>query len=237
MKIDTTYRTQEEEIMDDFSLEGEELRRALDNIAGINRLLGGNRLTLDGVKQLLAKADKSMPISIVDVGCGNGDMLRMLARYGSERKLKLNLIGIDANQFTVNYAQKLSEEYSNIVYRCLDIFTDEFAAMEYDIVLCTLTLHHFKDEEILKIISIFNESAKTGVVINDLERSSLAYRLFGLIGRVFSLNRMAREDGLTSILRGFKKNELRQFADKLNIKNCSIRWKWAFRYQWIISKI
>jgi 2-polyprenyl-3-methyl-5-hydroxy-6-metoxy-1,4-benzoquinol methylase len=237
MKIDTTYRTQEEEIMDDFSLEGEELRLALDNIAGINRLLGGNRLTLDGVKQLLAKADKSMPISIVDVGCGNGDMLRMLARYGIEQRLKLNLIGVDANQFTIHYAHKLSAEYPNIVYRCLNIFTDEFAAMEYDIVLCTLTLHHFKEEQILKIISIFNKNAKTGVVINDLERSSLAYRLFGVVGRVFSLNRMAREDGLTSILRGFKKNELRQFADKLNIKNSSIRWKWAFRYQWIISKI
>jgi hypothetical protein len=48
---------------------------------------------------------------------------------------------------------------------------------------------------------------------------------------------MSREDGLTSILRGFKKEELIQFSEKLSFKNYKIHWKWAFRYQWIISKI
>jgi hypothetical protein len=48
---------------------------------------------------------------------------------------------------------------------------------------------------------------------------------------------MSREDGLVSILRGFKKNELEEFSKKLSLKNYTIRWKWAFRYQWIITKI
>jgi hypothetical protein len=54
---------------------------------------------------------------------------------------------------------------------------------------------------------------------------------------VFRLNEMSREDGLTSILRGFKKEELIHFSKKLSFKNYKIHWKWAFRYQWIISKI
>ena len=69
-----------------------------------------------------------------------------------------------------------------------------------------------------------------------MHRSVVAYRLFQALCFVFQLNAMSREDGLTSILRGFKKEDLEEFSKKLNFKNDTIRWKWAFRYQWIITK-
>ncbi|MFV8364432.1 methyltransferase domain-containing protein [Flavobacterium sp. ZT3P35] len=236
MAINTTHRTSASEIMDDFELEGEELKDALDKIAKINQLLGGNRLTLKGVQELL-KQSKKVEIVIVDVGCGNGDMLRTLADFGKKNNLKFQLIGIDANNFTVKHAQKLSENYSNIKYRCEDIFDKEFKVLKYDILLCTLTLHHFNDDEIMYLLDVFYTNAATGIVINDLHRNLIAYRLFQALCFVFRLNTMSREDGLTSILRGFKKKELLQFSKKLNFKNYKIHWKWAFRYQWIISKI
>jgi hypothetical protein len=100
-----------------------------------------------------------------------------------------------------------------------------------------LTLHHFKEEEINQLLQTFYSNAAIGIVINDLQRSALAYRLFQGLCFVFQLNEMSREDGLTSILRGFKKNELESFSKKLKFSNYKIHWKWAFRYQWIISKI
>lgn len=236
MGINTDYRTLETEIMDDFSLQGGELQEALDKIASINQLLGGNKLTLHGIKKLLKESNRSQTIVIADVGCGNGDMLRMLANFGLKNKLNFKLIGIDANAFTINYAETLSNEYSNIEYLCVDIFSEDFKTLKYDIVLCTLTLHHFSNEQILNIITTFNNNAEVGIVINDLHRSKLAYGLFKMIGVIFNLNRMSREDGLVSILRGFKKNELEEFSKKLNFKNYTISWKWAFRYQWIIAK-
>lgn len=236
MALNTKYRTQEAEIMDDFSLQGEELREALDQIARINQLLGGNKVILQGIKGLLKQSHQAKTISIADVGCGNGDMLRMLAKFAQKNKLSFQLTGIDANEFTINYAKKLSQEYANIEYKCVDIFSEDFKAMKYDIILCTLTLHHFTNEQILKIISIFNNNAETGIIINDLHRSKTAYRLFEMICVVFNLNSMSREDGLISILRGFRKKELEEFSKKLNFKNYTINWKWAFRYQWIITK-
>ncbi|KUJ61272.1 methyltransferase [Flavobacteriaceae bacterium CRH] len=236
MALNTQHRTQETEIMDDFSLQGEELRATLDQIAHINQSLGGNKVTLNGIKKLLKQSDTSKTITITDIGCGNGDMLRMLAKFGKNNNLNFKLIGIDANHFTINYAKTLSSEYSNIEYQCVDIFSESFKAIKYDIVLCTLTLHHFTNAEILNIITIFNNNAKVGIIVNDLHRSKLAYRLFELIGIVFNLTKMSREDGLVSILRGFKKNELHEFSKKLNLKNYTINWKWAFRYQWIIAK-
>jgi 2-polyprenyl-3-methyl-5-hydroxy-6-metoxy-1,4-benzoquinol methylase len=237
MSLKTKYRTDKPEIMDDFAMEGEVLREALDKIAKINQLLGGNKLTLLGVKSLIYKVPKTAVITIVDVGCGNGDMLRNLADYGLKNNLNFKLIGIDANNFTINHALKLSENYSNISYRCEDIFDKAFSELKYDIVLCTLTLHHFKESEIFDIMNVFHTNAAFGVVVNDLQRSSLAYRLFQSLCLVFKLNAMSREDGLISILRGFKKKELIDFSEKLNFSNYTIKWKWAFRYQWIISKI
>lgn len=236
MGIDITYRTKEAEIMDDFLMEGEELRVALDKIAHINKLLGGNTLTLKAVKRLVQQMDKTAVITIADIGCGNGDMLRLLADYGKKDNLKFNLIGIDANQYTVDYAEKLSNKYDNITYECLDIFKPEFAVLQYDIVLCTLTLHHFEDGDIETILNTFYKNATSGIIINDLHRSKTAYRLFSLIGQVFHLGEMAKQDGLISILRGFKKQDLEAFSKRLGFKKYSITWRWAFRYEWIIYK-
>jgi 2-polyprenyl-3-methyl-5-hydroxy-6-metoxy-1,4-benzoquinol methylase len=236
MPINTQYRTDEPEIMDNFAMEGEELRDALDKIAKINQLLGGNLLTLRGVRHLIATVPQSKMITIVDVGCGNGDMLRVLANYGLKNKLNFQLIGIDANSFTINHARKLSKNYPNISYQCEDIFEKPFQELKCDIVLCTLTLHHFKDGEIIQLMTVFNQNASIGIVINDLHRNKMAYRLFQVLCFAFQLNDMPRKDGLTSILRGFKKEELVRFSEKLNLKSYKIQWKWAFRYQWIVYK-
>ena len=236
MAVNTQYRSEDPEIMDDFAIEGEILRDALDKIAKINQLLGGNQLTLQGVRSLIVTIPKSSEISIVDVGCGNGDMLRTLANFGLKHNLNFRLIGIDANNFTINHAKKLSKNFSNIEYRCEDIFSESFGELKYDIVLCTLTLHHFKNDEIIRLMTIFNMNSRIGIVINDLHRNVLAYRLFQGLCFAFQLNTMSREDGLVSILRGFKKEELVHFSEKLNLTNYKIQWKWAFRYQWIIRK-
>ncbi len=236
MILNTQYRSTEPEIMDDFAMEGEILRDALDKIAKINQLLGGNLLTLRGIQDLVPKIPNKTEIAIVDVGCGNGDMLRSLADYGLKNNLNFRLTGIDANNFTINHARKLSSQYPNISFRCEDVFEKDFTELKYDIVLCTLTLHHFKEDEIIQLMTIFNANSRVGIVINDLHRSAISYRLFQVLCFVFRLNSMSREDGLVSILRGFKKNELVHFSKKLKLSNYKIQWKWAFRYQWIIKK-
>jgi 2-polyprenyl-3-methyl-5-hydroxy-6-metoxy-1,4-benzoquinol methylase len=231
--VDTRYRSDAEEIMDDFSMEGEVLRDALDKIASINVLLGGNKVTLQGVRSLIRQSDPNKEISILDVGCGNGDMLRTLAAYAKRHNLKFRLHGIDANEFTVSHARSLSAAYQNISYSTSDIF-DYNLSERYDIILCTLTLHHFKDPQLLELIGYFERQAKLGLIINDLHRSALAYYLFQAICFIFRLNDMSREDGLVSILRGFKKRDLQSYSKQLNFKDYSVQWKWAFRYQWIV---
>ena len=163
-------------------------------------------------------------------------MLRMISKFGKENNWKFQLIGIDANEATIRHAKKCSTEFDNITYLGEDIFLYDFSKYNIDIALITLTLHHFKDDEILKIMRVILNLVKKGIVVNDLQRSKLAYRLFQAIIYIFRLEKMTAEDGLISILRGFKREDLEQFSKDLGLKKYSIKWKWAFRYQWIIEK-
>jgi 2-polyprenyl-3-methyl-5-hydroxy-6-metoxy-1,4-benzoquinol methylase len=163
-------------------------------------------------------------------------MLRMLSKYGKDHNLNFKLIGIDANEATIRHAEKCSINFENISYLAEDIFLYDFSKFSIDIALITLTLHHFKNDEIIKIMKVIFNLVKKGIVVNDLQRSKLAYRLFQAIIFIFRLEKMTANDGLISILRGFKKEDLEKFSKNLGIKKYSIRWKWAFRYQWIIEK-
>ena len=237
MPINTTQRTTDDEIMDDFDMEGDVLRDALDKIATINQWLGGNKITLDGIQGLIQHQPKDREISIIDVGCGNGDMCRAIAQFARQQSRIVRIVGIDANLYTINYAKKLSADYHNVSYAVMNVFDEPFSELTYDVAVCTLTLHHFTETDILMLMRQFTNKARLGVVINDLQRSALAYRLFQLICFVFRLNPMTKADGLVSILRGFKRSELAYFSKQLAVKKYSITWRWAFRYQWIIETL
>ena len=234
MFINTTNRSTKIEIMDDLDMSGETLINSLDQLANINKWLGGNKTTIDSLKTILKNNPKDKTISIVDLGCGNGDMLRKVAHFGRKNGYKFDLLGIDANQATLDYAIQLSANFPEITYKKEDVLSKEFATHTYDIAMCTLFLHHFEDPIALDFIQTLLKNAKIGVVINDLHRHWLAYYLFKLLTSVVG-NEMTKEDGLTSILKAFKRQDLDRFSKKINFKS-TITWRWAFRYQWIINK-
>ena len=232
--VDTSNRSSKTEIMDDFTLEGVLLRDTLDKLEIINRLLGGNSVTISGLKKILKNQSKNKTITIVDLGCGNGDILRDVAQFGRKNNYSFKLTGIDANLAAIEYAKELSKDYSELNFKKIDVFSEDFKEQSFDIVLCTLFLHHFKNDELMPFLKTITEKAKIGIVVNDLHRHRLAYYLFKLIG-FFIKNEMVREDGLTSILRAFKKKDLENIAKELNV-HFSVQWKWAFRYLWILKK-
>jgi ubiquinone/menaquinone biosynthesis C-methylase UbiE len=236
MFVNTSHRSTEEEIMDDLSMQGEMLRKTLDQIALINRRLGGNQATIDGLNTLLKTKSKATALSIIDLGCGSGDMLRAVADFGRKNNFIFKLTGIDANEYTVNYARKLSVNYPEISYIKMDILADEFSDLSFEVAIATLFLHHFTNQEIEHLLKPIVRKASIGVVINDLHRSSAAYYLFKGMS-FFIKNPMVKKDGAISVLRGFKKNELISFSKKLEDAVSTIHWKWAFRYQWIIKKL
>ncbi|MBZ9786079.1 methyltransferase domain-containing protein [Psychroflexus sp. CAK57W] len=231
-RISTKTRSKEAEIMDEFDFKGDELKHVLKTIDKINTKLGGHRVTIKGIQKLLENHSKNHLV-IADLGCGSGDALRQVSRWAKTQGINVQLIGIDANPYTIEIAREWSMDYKNISYRVIDVFSEDFDDFEADIITCCLTLHHFDNDFIKKLVPVLSDKAGFGLVINDLQRSKIAYRLFELYCSVFVNSDIARKDGLTSILRGFTSEDLEDFATQLNLKH-HITWYWAFRYQWII---
>lgn len=233
--IDWTQRSEQAELMDNFTGPIEELETVLNDITRVNRVLGGNKITVDAVFKLIEAYPKES-YTILDIGCADGNMLRNIAAEARKRNIRVELIGIDLSADALKLARKASLDFPEITYKAKDILTTDFSDFECDIVTTTLTLHHFKDEGIFKFLHQFERLSTIGIVINDLERSKLAYRLFKAFSLIFLRTKTARIDGLISITRSFSKSELMTFATQLPDLTHKISWKWAFRYVWVMHK-
>ena len=191
-------------------------------------------MTINGLKKILENHPKTEEMTIIDIGCGHGDILRDIANFGRKYQYKFKLIGVDANPTAIDYAKELSVKYPELSFETQDIFSEDFKVRKFDVVLATLFLHHFKEKELTSFLNDTLNQTTTGVVVNDLHRHKLAYYLFMLLS-IFISNKMIIEDGLTSVLRGFKRKDLVKMSHKINVKP-NISWKWAFRYLWILKR-
>lgn len=230
------YRSQQIEIMDNLDFQGLEMQNLLKDLKTVNKWLGGNNITIDGLQKLLNPNNKTEKITILDVGCGDGELLRQCADFGERNNFEFELIGIDFNENILEFAKIQSKEYLNIKFYKVDVFSEENLIPNCDIALCTLFLHHFSNEKIINILKILLNKTQIGLVINDLERSKPAFNLFKIASPLFLKTKTAKHDGLVSVARGFKREELQNISMKIPHQECEISWRWAFRYQWILKK-
>jgi 2-polyprenyl-3-methyl-5-hydroxy-6-metoxy-1,4-benzoquinol methylase len=222
-------RCYDKEIMDDLEVGGEILEQTLRELRIINRFLGGNHVTTSGLKILLK--DKTREYTIADIGCGGGDMLKVMADWASKQGIKCKFLGIDANEHTIGMAKANLKNYPNISFLTQNIFDKEFEKIKVDVVTCTLFTHHFTDEELIFLLRVFKNGASLGMVINDLHRHPLAYHSIKLLTRLFSKSPMVKNDGPLSVLRGFSRKDIKRLLQKAGMGAFNIQWNWAFRWR------
>jgi 2-polyprenyl-3-methyl-5-hydroxy-6-metoxy-1,4-benzoquinol methylase len=232
---DFSKRCTEREIMDDPLISEKELNEALVDIAFVNKWLGGNAITVKAVRQLLEQYPDKQQWSIADVGCGDGEMLRLLAEKLRIEGLTFTFTGIDINEKGLERARLLSNSSKPITYINKDIHTIMTEIPAYDIVISTLTLHHIKEVQIIDFLKAMTAISGYAVIINDLDRSKIAYGLFKVFSRIFIKSRVAKNDGLVSIASAFKRKDLERYSKELAASKHKITWKWAFRYLWCIT--
>lgn len=227
-------RSSETEIMDDLSYEGEVLDKTLRELHFINTWLGGNNVVLSGLEELLSKTDaKNFPqvLKIADLGCGGGDLMKLMAQWARKRRIKIEITGIDANPYIINYARQNTEDFPEISFRTLNVFSEEFRTMKFDIVTCTLFCHHFEDDALVALLTQLRAQVAIGLVINDIHRHWFAYYSIKLLTELFSGSSMVRNDAKVSVQRAFLKQELKDVFERSGFKKNNITWKWAFRFQ------
>lgn len=227
-------RCDQSEIMDNLEFSGKEMDQALKELETINKWLGGNAVTLAGLSRLRKSMPDNRTISIADLGCGGGDMLKIIADWGRRHHIALELTGIDANEYIVEYARKQTSAYPEIKYLTANVFDPEFQKQQFDIITCTLFTHHFTTAQLLDLLRSWTESARIGVVINDLHRHWLAYYSIVAITRLFSRSFMVKNDGPISVLRAFQRHDIKMLLSRLNVERFQLQWRWAFRWMLVI---
>lgn len=228
-------RSSDIEIMDDLYCTGPTLERTLIELEIINKWLGGNNITINSIQKLLDH-DTREGIVIADLGCGSGEMLRIIDTWAKRKKLKIRLVGIDANPYIISFAKKNLLDCPHIEFQTLNIFSPEFRDQRFDIVIGTLFYHHFSKEQLVQFFDTLKANVTLGIVINDIHRHWLAYHSIKWLTRAFSRSSMVKYDAPLSVLRAFKKKELKEILTLAGIQNFSIQWKWAFRWQ-VIAKL
>jgi 2-polyprenyl-3-methyl-5-hydroxy-6-metoxy-1,4-benzoquinol methylase len=222
------YRSDEIEIMDDLEISGPVVPQTLKELNTINKWLGGNSISISAFKKM---AEGKQSIKLVDLGCGGGDIMMEMAKWARKKNINASFIGIDANPHIIEYAKENTSSFPEISYQAINIFSEEFEKQTYDIVHCCLFTHHFTDMELVKFFKLFKQQSKVGVIINDLHRHPLAYWSIILLISLFSKSEMVKNDASVSVARSFRKNEIRKILERADVKDYSLRWKWAFRWE------
>jgi 2-polyprenyl-3-methyl-5-hydroxy-6-metoxy-1,4-benzoquinol methylase len=221
--------------MDDLTLATDALRQNLDELETINTWLGGYQPVLSALERLRARFPAGRPLRLADLGSGGGDTLRQLARWGRRRQVELELTGIDANAFMLEYAAAKSEAFPEIRYRQFDVFSAEFQQEPFDIVTTSLFCHHFSDDELVVLLRHWQRQARVAVVINDLHRHWLAYYSIKWLTRLLGGSYLVQHDAPLSVARSFRRQDWQNLLRRAGISRYELRWCWAFRWQVIIG--
>ena len=206
----------------------EEYERFLREIAFINRVIGDNR----ALKKTLLREIKRENIetfSVLDVGAGSGELLRTIAEFARNQNRKANLIGLELNKVSADAILKESKNYQEISAIRGNALSLPFADNSFDYTICSLFTHHFTDENVVRILSEMNRVSHRNIFIIDLHRHRAAYLLYKVFCTTFQISPLVREDGLLSILRSFKVEELEKLAQKAQLESFSVKRSMPFR--------
>ncbi|HEV7373239.1 MAG TPA: methyltransferase domain-containing protein [Pyrinomonadaceae bacterium] len=221
-------RSYELEHLDKGDYTPDEYEGCMVELRRVNRFLGDASALRHS---LLAEIEREglNSFSVLDVGAGSGELLRVAAGWAQETERKTLLVGLELNARSAKATLEESRGFASINSVRGDALRLPFADDCFDYAICSLFTHHFKDEQVVAILSELNRVASRRIFVIDLHRHPLAYYLYTTVGHLFLHNRLIREDGALSILRGFRPGELNQLASQAHLANVSVERRFPFR--------
>jgi ubiquinone/menaquinone biosynthesis C-methylase UbiE len=206
----------------------EEYEGCLVELRRVNRFLGDARALR---RSLLHEIEQAGPerFSVLDVGAGSGELLRVIAGWAEGNERRARLVGLELNARSAKAILEESREFDSIMALRGDALRLPFADNSFDYAICSLFTHHFKDEQVITILDELGRVASRRVIIIDLHRHALAYYLYTTAARLFLRNRLIREDGALSILRAFRPDELARLASQSRLSNFRVERRFPFR--------
>ncbi len=200
---DLRIRSREDEQMDAPELDPAVYARILNDLGRVNSWTFARRPTINFLARAIGDARR---FRLLDVGFGQGDMLRTIARWARRYGLTAELVGVDLNPKSVAIAEAATPAELGIEYRTGD-YKDLVGG--FDFVVSNLVAHHMTDDQLRDFLRYMEAEARRGWIVNDLHRHRFAYLGYPLLCRLMGWHRIVREDGQLSIARSFRPAEWR----------------------------
>lgn len=218
-----TERLRADELMDDPALDAGTYRAVLHDLAKVNRTTLAYRPTLDFLRRAIG--DRKT-LRLLDVGFGDGDMLRRIARWASRRGIAAELTGVDLNPRSVAAAV---ETPSPTPIRYLAGDYAALAGEGFDCVISSLVAHHMSHGQLIDFLRFMDRESARGWFVNDLHRHGFSYAWFPLLAGLMGWHRIVRLDGATSIARSFRPAEWPPILAEAGIEGARVRRRFPFR--------
>ena len=200
----------------------------LREIRLVNQIAGDVWALKKTLLREIGKADLQH-FSVLDVGAGSGELLRVIAEFARKQKRQANLLGLELNARSAKAILEESKFYPEIRAVRSNALNPPFRDKSFDFAICSLFTHHFTDEKIVEILSEMKRVSRRKIFVIDLHRHQTAYSLYKIFCAAFRISPLVREDGLLSILRSFKASELESLAKQANLDDISVKRHFPFR--------
>ena len=213
-----------EEMMDDPALDAGTYKAVLNDLAQVNTLTLARRPTLGFLGRALTGARR---FRLLDVGFGDGDMLRAIARWAARRGIEAELVGIDLNPRSEDVARGGPPPALPIDWRTGDY--EDLAGESWDFVVSSLVAHHMTHAQLIAFLRFMDTHAARGWFVNDLHRHGFAWMGFPLLARLCGWHSIVRHDGQLSVARSYRPAEWPPILAEAQVTGARVRRVFPFR--------
>lgn len=177
---------------------------------------------------------EQQPLSVLDVACGSGDLLLNMSRQAARESIPMHWTGLDVSQTAVQLATERAERQgSQVEFVCANA-ADIATGQQYDVVCCSLFLHHLPAAECVELLTQMKATARRMVLVQDLRRTRTGYWLAQVIPRLVTRSQIVHVDGVRSVRAAFSIDEAHKLAEAAGLDQVVIRkiWPQRFLLQW-----
>lgn len=217
-------RAQAEELMDAEDLDPSVFAAVMHDLARVNSITFARRPTMAFVKQCVGKRTH---FRLLDVGFGDGDMLRAIARWAQASGIDAELTGIDLNPRSLAAAKAATPDHLPITWAIGDYAT--LAGQGFDLIISSLVAHHMTHEQLIAFLRFMEREAATGWFVNDLHRHGFAWLGYPLLAQIMRWHPIVRHDGQLSIARAYRPHEWPPILAEAGIREARVARYFPFR--------
>ena len=224
-------RSREDEQMDAADLDPAVYEQVLHDLARVNRWTFTAHPVLAFMNRAIGDAKR---FRLMDVGFGDGDILRAIARWARRRGIEADLLGVDLNEKSVHAAQLATPGDLAIDYRAGDYLDQQGP---FDFIISSQVTHHMTDDQLMTFLRHMEAEARMGWLICDLHRHGFAHWGFPILARLMMVHRIVREDGRLSIARSFRPAEWRELLAEAGIPEGAARIVRRFPFRLCVERV